>query len=193
MVQLGTNGSGCEQGLAAVTLSYDDPANAGFYREGASAHVIVISDEQDQSEMWGSPVITRGEFKDWFGDLHPDGSFSSIVCTVAGGGYESCPQENVGSHYMEVSNTIGGVISDISEDSYVDPLRSIADLITAPRSTYALSAPPDAAQLTVAIDRGGVLIPAVAAYDAATNTVHFADDQRPLLGDVIVISYPTAP
>jgi hypothetical protein len=193
MVQLGTTGSGCEQGLAAAKLSYDGSTNAGFYREGASTHVIVVSDEQDQSEMWGSPVITLGEFQGWFGNLHPDSSFSSIVCTVATGGYGGCPQENVGSRYMEVSTTIGGVIGDISEDSYVDPLQAIADLIAAPRSTYALSVPPDAAQLTVAIDRGGVLIPAVAAYDARSNTVRFADDQRPLLGDVIVLTYPAAP
>ena len=67
-VNVGTCGSGKEQGLRAAQLALSEPllsgANAGFLRPGSRLAVVIVSDDDDCSDPGdgqGHPLVTTGE------------------------------------------------------------------------------------------------------------------------------------
>ena len=67
-VNVGTCGSGKEQGLRAAQLALSEPllsgSNAGFLRPGSRLAVVIISDDDDCSDPGdgqGHPLVTTGE------------------------------------------------------------------------------------------------------------------------------------
>ncbi len=204
MVSMGTSGSGCEQGLNAAFLNLEQlrgTYNAGFYRDDASIHTVVVSDEQDQSEMWGSNYITLGEFKNWYDglkDVVEDRTFSAVVCTEPTGGYDGCPQENVGSRYMEVSNNIGGIIWDLQDENFSELLEQLGVQASGFKREYFLSQIPVPETLQVQIEQQNGAIDVKTQgdleaggeyyYDEGRNSIVFYDFvPEPL--DTIVIRY----
>lgn len=60
LVQQGTNGSGQETPFEAVRLAVQDGTNPGFLRDGARLLVVIVTDEDDCSEMKRPPSVWVG-------------------------------------------------------------------------------------------------------------------------------------
>ncbi len=191
MMLVGIDGSGEEKGIGAAYLAAElrrDEANAGFFRDEAGLHIVVLSDEQDQTELARPPVIELDPFIDWLDGLRAPNrpvSFSSIVCTAASSG---CLSFDVGTRYMTVSQEIGGVVASI-----LDPIdvaaQSIATAIvenTGLRSLELAGVPADPATLEVLVD-GGALDAGGFTYDATTNTIELTE--LPPRGAEVVVRY----
>jgi hypothetical protein len=147
--KLGVNGSGTESGLLAAFRAIAQPGdqattNAGFYREDAALHIVVVSDEEDQSNQWRDG-ITVPEFITWLQDLKPLAdipiTFSSIV-TMPGGGSCGSIDETAGTKYLQVTQTIGGVESDICTGDWNDVLQEIGEKASGRRREFFLSEVP---------------------------------------------------
>lgn len=126
MATLGIGGSGDERGLDAahdaVELSEPGGYNEGFIRDGAALHMIVISDEDDASDL--SPDA----FAAWANGLREYGelvSFSSIVnqpgCCSGG----PLATESPGRAYMDATDLVGGVKYDIRSDDWDSVLEDL--------------------------------------------------------------------
>ena len=106
MARLGTSGSSSEQGLGATYTALEtlrDTYNNGFLRDESDIHVVVLSDERDQTP---GNLITGDEFVDWFDNLRPDADATTFSSIVTLNGY------NRGSEYIEVTEQVGGVVHE---------------------------------------------------------------------------------
>src|SRR5690606_5958005 len=107
MTLLGTAGSGWERGLDGTYAALETERNAynlGFMREKSSVHVIVVTDEDDSSE------ITADELGSYLNGLRPDPddvTFSVIVDYNWGG-----------PDYLPVKNLVGGIEWDILDQDW---------------------------------------------------------------------------
>ncbi len=212
MVNLGTNGSPTESGLKATQRAIApsnaavQAANAGFYREGAALHVVVISDEEDQSSPLSVP-----EFVNWMVNLKASPeiplTFSSIVTPQP-----ACPGDGTpGTRYMNVSQQIGGQIESICVDDWYPVLEALGLQAAGLKKEYFLTELPVPSSIDVTvIDDGAELhgldldrIPEDApfdgicrrrgfkncfgfTYDAARNSVYFEDYLPGALADVSI-------
>jgi hypothetical protein len=164
MAVLGSDGSGCEKGLGAAYRALEDQweYNAGFYREDAAIHTIIVSDEEDQTEDDNPPVITLREFENWYDGLKDDveaRTFSSIVCTEAGSNNgASCSTFNIGDRYMQVTDSIGGLTWDILDENFGVLLDELGLLAAGLKVEYFLSnvPVPETIEVSVITPAGGV-------------------------------------
>lgn len=140
MVSMGTSGSGTEQGTTAVwaALSQQDDANAGFYRDDASLHSIVVSDE-DNTIRSGEPTLH--EFIDWYGGLKRDAAdrtFSAII-------------NDRGHDYATVARQIGGIVWDIGRDDWQEVLVELGLQAAGLKREYFLSELPVPGTISVRV------------------------------------------
>lgn len=110
MATLGTDGSGIEKGRGAVYTALEilrlEPPNIGFYRQEASLHTILISDEDDDTD---DRFIERDEFVAWYRALKSGGwrrTFSSIV------------NEQNGDDYLKITADVGGIPWNIGTEEW---------------------------------------------------------------------------
>jgi len=194
---LGDGGSGCEQGLGAAKRALDDRANganAGFLRDEAELHTVVLSDEEDQTE---NQIVQLQDFISWYQGLKADPDhthFHSFVCTTPGvvGGYGAgCFTDTIGDRYLSVTDAVGGTVVDILEldDAAIEGLGlSTAGLA---RSFVLSATPVDGtievevllAKLLLELDEGNEWF-----FDASANSVVFID-YVPDPGAEVVIRY----
>ncbi|MEQ1565678.1 MAG: hypothetical protein ABMA64_08575 [Myxococcota bacterium] len=171
MAALGTTGSGQERGLGAAYLALEvhrDTFNAGFYRDDASIHTVLISDEQDQTQ---DTVISESEFVDWYSALKRssgDRTFSSIVETYG---------PDAGTVYLDVSRDIGGTTWDIASADWGVVLERLGLVASGLRREFFLSRLPVESTLDVQIERAdGSVIAGLTSgrdwtYSASRNSV----------------------
>jgi hypothetical protein len=199
--QPGTNGSGCERGLSATRLALDEalvPPNAGFRRADAALHVVVLSDEEDQSDDPTSPQpIEPADIASWLESQGPDPAdiaLHSIVCDQAG----SWGAGQLGSRYLEASQLTGGTVFSIDEldDDTMDTLGSL--VLPRALSYFTLDSAPDPATLEVEItDSAGMVHPLVQGPEASGDYSLSVDDAQVVWlhgrpaepGDVVTIRY----
>ena len=174
MVQVGVSGSGDERGLDAATRAITQPSqehvdgNKGFYREDAALHMIVISDEEDQSEtdpfefgsmlfnMKSSPAIPV--------------TFSSIVGPRPSGCDGPSGTAAAGLRYIEVSQQIGGMIEPICVRDWTTVLEGLGLMAAGLKDEFFLSELPVPGTLRVwatqnGARRDGVDVDALAGSD----------------------------
>lgn len=152
MAAMGTEGSGEERGLdtsyGALEILRDD-VNAGFYREDAMLHVVVISDEEDRSS------ITPPEYAAWLTGLKPpevEVSFSSIVSPDP-----VCPGANdPGVEYLEVTATVGGIVWPICSEAWGEVLEQLGIQAAGLRREFFLSHLPVKDTIEVSVVEDGV-------------------------------------
>jgi hypothetical protein len=181
MINVGTMGDFTEAGRQAVKLALTEPLrstdNAGFYRIAADLHIVVVSDENDQS----ANTPSRGDFIDYLNGLKPitlDVWFHSIVgppggCTGPGGSADT------GDEYMAVTNAVGGVATSICSSDYSGVLDVLEDTLldrnAASDQIFELTPPVDPATIGIVIDSptlGQVLLSSADwVYDPAAYTV----------------------
>ena len=189
MAAVGTDGSGTEKGRGAVYtalgLRRNDPSNIGFYRQEASIHTILISDEDDDTQDF---VITQQEFINWYKALKSGGwrrTFSSIVSPEGEGMFNGGP-------YLEITKAIGGIPWNINSDAWDQVLDRLGVEASGLRREFFLSQRPvpDTIEVTVTTEIDGALVTTPYAeaefdidgnvtghwlYDEARNSIRFVD------------------
>jgi hypothetical protein len=153
MASLGTGGSSDERGRRAAYSALTDPLlsgyNAGFYRENASLHVIVISDENDYS---GSNP-SRNEFISFLNNIKADPdtvTFSSIVGPANG-----CATADPGTEYLAVTNAVGGITESICVSDWAPVLEQLGLQAAGLKREYFLSEVPVEGTITVWVEDQG--------------------------------------
>jgi hypothetical protein len=161
----------------ALTQTGSGKCNDGFVRYGAVLHMIVISDEPEQSgQPWDSWVaLYRANMWD------PQMLVISSVVDVFG----TCGNGAAG--YLEASNDTGGLVLDVCNSNWGVFAADLGQASIAAVQSYALAAQPDPATLEVAVD--GVAYPNGWHYDAARNAVVIDVDLPE--GAVVTITYET--
>jgi len=149
MAAQGTGGSDWEEGLGAsfkaLEVHHND-YNAGFYREDAAFHTIVLSDEDDGTQ---NTVITRDEYVEWYkglkGNDH-DYTFNAIVCMASS---EEC--EGPSTRYLSVVREVGGIEWDITSDDWARLLDELGAQAAGLSREYYLSQVPIVESLEVQV------------------------------------------
>jgi hypothetical protein len=162
MASLGINGSSREQGTGAIFKALElerDRANAGFWRDEAALHTIVISDEPD---LTINGLITQAEFTGWYAglkDAQGDRTFSSIVDPIIGGAYKS------------ITNTIGGIYWSVLDEDWTQVLERLGVQAAGLKREYYLSRLPVEETIEVTIvDNGATLSFVRGELDVANGT-----------------------
>ncbi len=142
MATLGISGSGSEKGIGATYMvleTHRDTINAGFYRDEAALHTIVISDEPDYTP---ASLITQDEFINWYDDLKDEQgkTFSSIV------------DKSDGGDYLTVTRAIGGIERDITSEDWPLMLEQLGLQAAGLRTEYFLTQLPIVDTIEVAVD-----------------------------------------
>lgn len=189
MTRLGTRGTGIERGRDPIYYALEvhrNGANAGFYREGAGLHVIVISDEDDSSEL-----ITEDEFLDWYSRLKwvdDQLTFSSIVSPspLCDGAYE------VGEAYLRYTDEIGGIFWSICDQDWVAVLQQLGLQAVEAEREYYLSEIPVPGTIVVTLTEGDTNFVFTEYvdwnYNPIRNSITFTE-YVPEAGNIITIEY----
>ncbi|HHO51711.1 MAG TPA: hypothetical protein ENK18_12760 [Deltaproteobacteria bacterium] len=191
---VGTDGTSSEAGLGATYLGLavrTRDANAGFLREHASLHTIVISDEDDDTDP---DLIDAQEFADWYGQLDPQPDRRTFNTIVATGGALA------GHTYLSVRSAVGGTGADIRHDAWIQILDELGRWMTSPKTTFYLSQQPAHDTVVVeVIDQGGETLPFVEGrdygYDPTLNAISFWRTYPPPASTVRIdyLAVPRAP
>ena len=184
MTLLGIEGSGQEKGrdpiFAAIEVLSGGP-NLGFYREDASLHTVVISDEEDQSG------VVIGEFVEWMKNLKvsdADTTFSAIASPEY-----SCGT-TVGHDYMATVDAVGGIFWSICTPSWDEVLERLGLQAAGLRREYFLSDLPVEETIEVWVDTDGIVFTFAAdvdyTYDAKRNSIVFESYVPEQLSEIFI-------
>ncbi len=165
-----------ESGLAASYTAIEvlgDDNNAGFIREDASLHIVVISDENDYST---TPTVE--EYIQWLDLYKPDPSLRTFSAIT---GLQVCSgAAEVGQRYINVSDTIGGVLWSICDNDWEPVLEAIGEQASALSTEWYLSELPVLGTISVTVEEDG-LAPLILlegedwTYNPVRNSVHMVD------------------
>lgn len=192
-VDVGTDGAD-EAGLAAMVAALTDPdaveANRGFRRPEAALHVVVLSDDDDDSDavLGSDPVGAALLVLDAQAiDQGPEARLSAVIGDVPSGcrghGGEAFP----GTRYAEVADATGGVVASICEADLGDIVEELAGLSAQYPTRFELQAVPDGPP-RVSVD--GVRQDEGWALESEPPAVVF--EQAPSGGSVVQVRYTLA-
>lgn len=165
--------------------------NAGFLREDADLHVVLVSDEDDQSD---GPV--EGYLQTYAGLKAGVPAAAVRVHAIVGDPETGCETVHglaeAGDRYAAAAAATGGVLGSICAPSYGDPLADIAASVAGPRRSFDLSRVPDPDTLAVALD--GTPCAAGWSWDAASNRIVFdpVGPCVPTSGRTVTVTYDAA-
>ncbi|MBI2376946.1 MAG: choice-of-anchor D domain-containing protein [Deltaproteobacteria bacterium] len=201
---LGIDGSGSEAGLEAAYLALTDPIlsgwNAGFLRTDAALAVIIVSDEEDQSDAFrrgGTTAFYENFFKNIKGFGTTLFSMSAVIVRPIDSAFCSGGGATSGHRYDAVASATGGAVESICTANWGQTLANIGLNTFGLRRKFHLSAVPVAATIRITVD--GVNVPAAVpgsgvqwAYVGSDNSVEFSPTQVPDASSVISITYTVA-
>ncbi len=143
MARVGTWGSSDEMGLQtmwnAVTLASPQHQtwNAGFLRDDASLHIVIVGDEDDQSDR------STVEYGSMLHTLKPNAdtpvTFNAIVGPKPTGCRGATGDAAPGYRFIEVAQDVGGQIYSICQDDWVPVLQALGLAAAGLREEYFLS------------------------------------------------------
>jgi hypothetical protein len=157
--------------------------NDGFMRDDAILHIILVSDEPEQSaNPWNwyvDRIITAK------GDASKT-RISAVAGNMDGTCAEAGSSSQPGTGYYEAATATGGVYLDICSD-WASNMEALA-LASAQLDTFPLSSDPVLETLVVTVN--GQVMTDGWVYDDASNSVVFTDPKRiPSSGDKIDVTY----
>ena len=179
-----------EAGLQAARIALDSPVrdaeNAGFLRPDARLAVIVVSDEDDQSQ--GSVNLYVDFFRNIKGFRNPQlFSLSAIAGDVPNG----CATAAAGPRYHDAAQQLGGQFESVCSSNWQNLLMNIGLDVFTLRHSWSLSRPAD--QATVQIRVNGMVINPGASdgwtYDPASNSISFHGAAIPVAGSQVEVQY----
>ena len=196
-LQPGANGSGTEMGilggLRAVTPPLTTNENMGFLRPDADLVIVILSDEDDQSDdqfLGGSIQDAVHQFETAAGNGGL--SISGLVGPTSQGCMGPFGSVRAGPRYHELIARAGnGLALSLCDDMSAN-LNTLANsLFGGPE--FRLQAEPIESSIMVTVNGSNVassnMGTTVWSYDAAKQSVVFADGQVPANGAQIQISY----
>lgn len=142
MATLGVGGAFPEKGLGATYKCLEekrDTVNAGFYREEASLHTIIISDEPDYTQ---ASLITQPEYEQWYDGLKEtseDRSFSGIISPTGG------------ARYAQTIDFVGGIEESVLVPDWSGVLERLGIQAAGLKREYFLSGVPVPGTISVAV------------------------------------------
>lgn len=176
-------GSYTEKLLTVADKAVDntDPGecNYGFMRSTALLHVIMVSDEPEQSSGFWRDYVDRVIAK--------KGSASLVKYSAIAGDYPGgCSTAAAGTGYYDAALYTHGEFLSICSTSWSSYMSALAQASIV-EDTYELSATPVASSIEVFVD--GVLAPSSWwTYNSGTNSVQFVSNV-PEGGQIIEITY----
>ncbi|RME28461.1 MAG: choice-of-anchor D domain-containing protein [Deltaproteobacteria bacterium] len=189
--------AGLEAAWMALSPGYiDDPSkNGGFLREEAKLYIIIVSDEQDQSQ--GNPDF----YVDFFSSIKGYRNTERMaVSAIVGDEPDGCGNglAESGSRYIEVANRTGGIFQSICTSNWAQALQNLGIDAFAAIREFPLSRPADQSTITVTVD--GSTVPKASCNDCDscpdgwvyypdTNTICFGANYVPGRGAVIEVDY----
>ncbi|MDP3158235.1 MAG: VWA domain-containing protein [Archangium sp.] len=196
LVNVGTDGSGEENGLATATLALTPPlsagGNAGFLRVDANLAVVVISDAGDQSAQpvsyYQNRLINVKGFNRLsmftFSTIGPFLPMAPAGCTYDGGGDPL--------RYSALVSFTSGVSDEICNASWATTLQNLGRTAFGYRTQFFLNNSPDLAAQPLVVKINGVAVPGTGwTYDSASNSVIFTATTTPGAGETLTVEYAT--
>lgn len=201
-------GSSAESGLRAAynflsPPKINDPAfNGGFMRDNAKLHVIIVSDEPDQSRGGTDLYI------DFFQNLKGFRNSSLVaVSAIALADNERCPQDpdgNVGSaRYEEVVSALNGRFQSFCEQDWSGSMRALGLDSLGLQVEFFLTRAATAETLEVCVRNGSTTVACTPAtqvagpgangyfYDDVNNSIVFNPGSVPPRGSRVEAHYET--
>nr|PZM93168.1 MAG: hypothetical protein DIU72_03970 [Pseudomonadota bacterium] len=162
--------------------SMPNDGNLGFYRPEARLSVVIISDEDDQSDR---PTSFYASF---FQGLKGPGREEDVSVNVVVG--KDCGlMAEEGTRYQEVAEATGGMIEPICTDDWGEALGRLAEQSFGYTLTFPLSEVPEG-EVKVRVD--GNSVTTGWSYDPLRNAVIFDEDHAPAPGAWIEVTYVPA-
>jgi len=179
-----------EAGLQAARIALDAPVrdneNAGFLRADARLAVIVVSDEEDQSQ--GSTNLYVDFFRQIKGFRNPQlVSLSAIAGDVPGG----CATADAAPRYHDAVGQLNGQFESICNNDWTTMLQNIGLDVFALRTAWSLSRPADPSSITVRVN-GSVVSQGSTngwTFDQSTNAITFHGSAVPAPGSRVEVQY----
>lgn len=186
-VNRGTDGSGTEQGLAASVAALDREVNRNFHRDAADLAVVVVSDEDDQSQA--AAATYAAQWRAAAGDWPARVSAHGLHGVNAQGAPSDCENDGLsasaGQRYVTAYSDVGGRAWTICGD-HRQALRAMSDRIFGPRRAFELTQAADGqpvVRVNGAVDARWV-------WSAQTRVVRLPGNVDSLAdGDVIEVEY----
>jgi hypothetical protein len=195
LVNVGTDGSGTEQGLATAVKALTPPLsvgdNAGFVRPDANLAVVVISDAADQSTQPVSYYQNLLYNVKGFNRLSMF-TFSNI------GPYLATPPTNCAyddtsglARYEAIVTATNGVRDEICTSSWSATLQGLGRTAFGFRTTFYLTSTPDLTNgHDILVRVAGVLVSSTLwTWDPAANAIVFQTNAAPQPGQSLDVTY----
>ena len=164
---------------AALAKTAPGYCNAGFLRDDALLHVVLVSDEYEQGNVSAGTFVTNvWNYKDSPSQVR----ISSIACPAGG-----CPSIPDGSNsgYAQAVAVGGGELLNILTTDWGASAQILAETSVAGVGRFELSGTPDAGSLTVRLN--GTVTTTGWHFNTTTNEVVF--DIFPPVGAEIEVTY----
>ena len=156
MAAMGTNGSGDEMGRAGAYHALATQrfgVNDGFLRDDAFLSVVVISDEDDSSDMDG---VDTGMFVSFLDGLKREPGMVSYS-TIVGPTPDGCTSADAGYGYETVQQAVGGVFWSICDNQWDRLLEELAMAAAGMKQEFFLTRQPIVETLEVEVHESGVI------------------------------------
>lgn len=177
-IKVGTQGSGREQGLK-TSNAFLDRYQSEFLRKDAYFVVVVVSDEEDQSEEKVQKYLDR-----LLGTKVNKGMIK--VYSIVTKKIINREWETIGKRYLQVTEATGGKSADIHDEFHTvlqDMGGSIVNLV----DNFALAHAPYQNKVQVLVD--GVLVSSGYTFDAQSRLLKFNVNSVPKEGAKIIVRY----
>jgi hypothetical protein len=181
-VKVGTSGSSIEQGLKCAA-SFFDRYGSSFIREDAYLAIVFISDEEDQSNLKQEEYLNKLLSLKKNKGMVKAYSIVTQKIPVKGQG------ETVGTRYNYVSQSTGGLSSDITAD-FSKTLSNMGGTIVNLIDSFALSESPYNNKVEVFVNN--VKVDTGWTYNISSRTIKFIDGKVPNEGAAIEVKYSVA-
>ena len=183
-----TRGGGIwtEAGLTVVANAVEKTGsgecNQGFLRPSAVLHIIMVSDEVEQSMSRPETYVNRVIAEKGDASLV---RFSAIAGDVPGGCSSGGNSAEAGIGYSDAVDLTGGVFLSLCSNwgTEVEALATASVTM----STFTLTRTPVPSTIVVSVN--GTVRSAGWTYDSASNSIIFEESRMPVEGDVVTVNY----
>lgn len=186
-IAVGSEGNRSEQGLHQALLVVNPATNPGFLREGADLHVLIVSDEDDQSEY--EVDFYLHELQTLAGADRV--TIHAIVGDLPAGCVSGTSAADGGPRYLEAASLTGGLSGSVCAEDYSPLLERVGLQAAEWNDRFLLSRIPLLDTLEVRVE--GVLIPARESdgwsWSPGDNAVVFVGRAIPRPGMEILATY----
>ena len=186
-IDVDETGSNVEQGLHQALLAVNPTRNPGFLRTGAELHVVIVSDEDDQSEQ--TVDFYLHELISLTGEDRV--TVHSLVGDMPAGCASGISAADAGPRYLEATETTGGLSGSVCSEDFSPLLGQVGLDVADWNDRFELSRIPRLDSVEVWVD--DVLMPQRDTdgwqYGARDNTIVFEGRAIPRPGMAVRVDY----